>query len=61
MALGAPGGRVVSLFAEGRSSRARRRAGGRPLGAGAAVRILEHQLFAVEPFDPATLAATCLS
>jgi putative ABC transport system permease protein len=28
------------------------------VGAAAAVRVLEHRLFAVEPFDPATIAAT---
>jgi predicted permease len=58
MALGAPGGRVISLFVkEGGVVLAVGLAAGL-LGAGAAVRILEHQLFAVEPFDPATLIGT---
>ena len=58
MALGAPGGRVVRLFLkEGAVVLAAGLAAGL-VGATAAVRILEHQLFAVEPFDPATLAAT---
>ena len=58
MALGAPGGRVVALFLkEGAVVLAAGLAAGL-VGAAAAVRVLEHQLFAVEPFDPATLAAT---
>ena len=58
MALGAPGGRVVRLFLkEGAVVLAAGLAVGL-VGATAAVRILEHQLFAVEPFDAATLAST---
>ena len=58
MALGAPGARVVRLFLkEGAVVLAAGLAAGL-VGAAAAVRLLEHQLFAVEPFDPTTLAST---
>ncbi len=60
MALGSPGGRVVALFLkEGMVVLALGLAIGL-LGTGAATRMLEHQLYAVGPFDPATLAATSL-
>jgi predicted permease len=60
MALGSPGGRVVALFLkEGMVVLALGLTMGL-LGAGAATRLLEHQLYAVGPFDPATLAATTL-
>jgi predicted permease len=60
VALGAPAGRVVRLFlTEGAVVLAAGLCAGL-LGAAAAVRILEHQLFAVEPFDPATLVSTCV-
>lgn len=60
MALGSPGGRVVALFLkEGAMVLALGLLLGLA-GAGAATRVLEHQLFAVRPFDPATLAATSL-
>ena len=58
MALGAPARQVVRLFLkEGAVVLGAGLAAGLA-GAAAAVRILEHQLFAVEPFDPATLAST---
>jgi predicted permease len=58
MALGAPGGRVVRLFLkEGALVLAAGLVAGL-VGAAGAVRMLEHQLFAVRPFDPATLAWT---
>jgi putative ABC transport system permease protein len=59
MALGAPGGCVVRLFVkEGAVVLATGVAAGL-IGAAAVVRLLEHQLFAVEPFDPVTLVSTC--
>jgi putative ABC transport system permease protein len=58
MALGAPAARVVRLFLqEGAVVLAAGLAAGL-VGAAAAVRLLEHHLFAVEPFDPTTLAST---
>jgi len=58
MALGAPARQVVRLFLkEGAAVLGAGLAAGL-LGAAGAARILEHQLFAVEPFDPATIAST---
>jgi predicted permease len=60
VALGAPAGRVVRLFlTEGAVVLGAGLCAGL-LGAAGAVRILEHQLFAVEPFDPVTLVSTCV-
>jgi hypothetical protein len=60
MALGAVGGRVIALFLrEGAIVLAVGLVLGLA-GAAAATRLLEHQLFAVGPFDPVTVAATTL-
>ena len=60
MALGAPSGQVVRVFlSEGAVVLTAGVVTGL-VGATGTVRILEHHLFAVEPFDPATLACTSL-
>jgi putative ABC transport system permease protein len=60
MALGSPGGRVVALFLKEGALVLALGLGLGLAGASAATRVLQHQLFAVGPFDPITLAATSL-
>jgi putative ABC transport system permease protein len=60
MALGSPGGRVVALFVKEAAMVLGLGLGLGLAGASSATRVLQHQLFAVGPTDPITLAATSL-
>jgi predicted permease len=60
MALGSPGGQLVALFLKEGAPVLALGLGLGLAGASAATRVLQHQLFAVGPFDPITLAATSL-